>query len=49
MTDRQSPFGPGPTGLYRNVEKGRIGGVCARLADHFGVSPRALAGECQFP
>jgi PspC domain len=49
MTDRQSPFGPGPTGLYRNVEEGRIAGVCAGLADYFGVSPRALARQREFP
>ncbi|MFM2485032.1 PspC domain-containing protein [Celerinatantimonas yamalensis] len=25
--------------LYRNEEQGRIGGVCAGLADHFDVAP----------
>jgi phage shock protein C len=31
-------FGPGPTGLYRDPAHGRIAGVCAGLADYFGVS-----------
>jgi phage shock protein C len=31
------PFGPGPTGLYRDPARGRIAGVCAGLADYFGV------------
>ncbi len=30
-------FGPGPTGLYRDPVNGRIAGVCAGLADYFGV------------
>jgi phage shock protein C len=30
-------FGPGPTGLYRDPDRGRIAGVCAGLADYFGV------------
>jgi phage shock protein C len=37
MTDTNAQFGPGPTGLYRNKERGRIAGVCAGLADYFGV------------
>jgi phage shock protein C len=31
-------FGPGPTGLYRDPARGRIAGVCAGLAEYFGVS-----------
>lgn len=42
MIDRQDSFGPGPTGLYRIPAEGRIAGVCAGLADYFGVTPRAL-------
>nr|QOL00390.1 phage shock protein C [uncultured organism] len=34
----QDPFGPGPTGLYRDPAHGRIAGVCAGLANYFGVS-----------
>ena len=30
--------GPRPSRLYRNTERGRIFGVCAGLADYFGVS-----------
>ncbi len=30
-------FGPGPTGLYRDPTRGKIAGVCAGLADYFGV------------
>jgi phage shock protein C len=33
----QEPFGPGPTGLYRDPKNGRITGVCAGLASYFGV------------
>jgi phage shock protein C len=35
--DAQAPFGPGPTGLYRDPARGKIAGVCAGLADYFGV------------
>jgi phage shock protein C len=28
-----------PSGLYRNTQRGRIAGVCAGLADYFGISP----------
>lgn len=30
-------FGPGPTGLYRDPLNGKVAGVCAGLADYFGV------------
>lgn len=30
--------GPRPSRLYRNTERGKIFGVCAGLADYFGVS-----------
>jgi phage shock protein C len=33
----QPPFGPGPTGLYRDPARGKIAGVCAGLGDYFGV------------
>ena len=42
MIDRQNSFGPGPTGLYRIPAEARIAGVCAGLADYFGVSARGL-------
>lgn len=29
---------PRPSGLYRNTERGRVAGVCAGLADYFGIS-----------
>jgi len=32
------PGGPRPSGLYRNTEQGVIFGVCAGLADYFGIS-----------
>ena len=28
--------------LYRNTEKGKIGGVCAGLADHFGINANIM-------
>jgi phage shock protein C len=42
MTENQfkrdnAPFGPGPTGLYRDPVRGKIAGVCAGLSDYFGV------------
>jgi phage shock protein C len=40
--DAEADFGPGPTGLYRNTKRGRIAGVCAGLADYFGVNLRWL-------
>ena len=33
-----TPAGPRPSRLYRNTEKGVIFGVCAGLADYFGIS-----------
>jgi phage shock protein C len=33
----QEPFGPGPTGLYRDPQNGKIAGVCAGLAAYFGM------------
>ena len=36
--DRSSPYeSPNPHRLYRNPEKGLIGGVCAGIADYFGI------------
>jgi phage shock protein C len=35
--DGQAPFGPGPTGLYRDPAHGKIAGVCAGLGAYFGV------------
>jgi len=37
--DGRPPAGPKPSRLYRNRERGRIFGVCAGLADYFGISP----------
>jgi phage shock protein C len=43
MTNKsQEPFGPGPTGLYRDPQHGKIAGVCAGLADYFGVRVTGL-------
>src|ERR1700753_2005518 len=38
----QEPFGPGPTGLYRDPQNGKIAGVCAGLAAYFGVKVGGL-------
>lgn len=40
--DAEADFGPGPTGLYRDPKHARIAGVCAGLADYFGVNRRGL-------
>ncbi len=38
--DRSSPYeSPNPHRLYRNPERGLLGGVCAGVADYFGVQP----------
>ncbi len=37
FSQAQPPFGPGPTGLYRDPKRGKIAGVCAGLSDYFGV------------
>jgi phage shock protein C len=37
--DPAGAFGPGPAGLYRDPEHGKIAGVCAGLANYFGVNP----------
>ena len=37
MTDEQMPGGPSWRRLYRNPKRGWIAGVCAGLADYFGV------------
>jgi len=42
MTNPENSFGPGPAGLYRNPREGRIAGVCAGLADYFGVKPTGV-------
>ena len=38
----QEPFGPGPTGLYRDPKNGKIAGVCAGLAAYFGIKVGGL-------
>ena len=38
----QEPFGPGPTGLYRDPKNGKIAGVCAGLAANFGLKVGGL-------
>jgi phage shock protein C len=40
--DAEADFGPGPTGLYRDPQHARIAGVCAGLANYFGVNRRGL-------
>jgi phage shock protein C len=38
VTEQQSPFdSPNPHRLYRNPQDGKIFGVCAGLADYFGI------------
>lgn len=38
-----SPFeSPNPHRLYRNPQQGVLGGVCAGIADYFGVKPLAI-------
>ena len=37
--DSRPEAGPRPSRLYRSTERGRIFGVCAGLADYFGISP----------
>lgn len=38
--DRPSPYdSPNPHRLYRNPENGMVAGVCAGIADYFGVRP----------
>jgi len=38
--DRPSPYdSPNPHRLYRNPESGIVGGVCAGIADYFGIQP----------
>ena len=34
-----TPRAPRPSGLYRNTERGKLFGVCAGLADYFGINP----------
>lgn len=34
----EEPRGPRPSRLYRNTDRGVIFGVCAGLADYFGIS-----------
>jgi phage shock protein C len=36
--DQTGAFGPGPAGIYRDPSRGRVAGVCAGLADYFGVA-----------
>lgn len=33
------PRAPRPSGLYRNTRQGKLFGVCAGLADYFGINP----------
>lgn len=40
MTRNPSPFeSPNPHRLYRNPRQGYVAGVCAGIADYFGVQP----------
>ena len=40
--NRTPDHSPNPRRLYRDVEHGVIAGVCAGIADYFGISVRAL-------
>jgi phage shock protein C len=33
---------PNPRRLYRDIENGKLAGVCAGIGDYFGISVRAL-------
>ena len=40
MTHNPSPFdSPNPHRLYRNPRSGYVSGVCAGIADYFGIQP----------
>lgn len=40
MTHHHSPFdSPNPHRLYRNPRHGYVAGVCAGIADYFGIQP----------
>ncbi len=40
MTHHPSPFdSPNPHRLYRNPRRGYVAGVCAGIADYFGIQP----------
>ena len=40
MTRNPSPFdSPNPHRLYRNPRRGYVAGVCAGIADYFGIQP----------
>ena len=40
MTHHPSPFeSPNPHRLYRNPRRGHVAGVCAGIADYFGIEP----------
>jgi phage shock protein C len=40
MTHHPSPFeSPNPHRLYRNPRRGYVSGVCAGIADYFGMEP----------
>ena len=40
MTHHSSPFqSPNPHRLYRNPRRGYVAGVCAGIADYFGIEP----------
>jgi len=40
MTRNASPFeSPNPHRLYRNPRRGHVAGVCAGIADYFGIEP----------
>lgn len=40
MTHHPSPFdSPNPHRLYRNPRRGYVAGVCAGIADYFGMEP----------
>lgn len=41
-TQQTRPGAARPSRLYRNTARGKVAGVCAGLADYFGVSPFLL-------
>ncbi len=41
--DRASPYdSPNPHRLYRDPQRGVLGGVCTGIADYFGVQPAVI-------
>jgi phage shock protein C len=42
MSDQYPQNQPSPNRLYKDPEKGMLMGVCAGIADYFGVAPAGV-------